>query len=116
MTEKDEIFISATRSAGDQAGVFELEGGTGYFYLYETNGTERRKINAAIRVVVGKFDFREGDFNVRWDADENMVGLFIRGRLWAVFDAGTGAKFGGDYRHKHPADIPAGVANAFETK
>lgn len=37
------IFESATRSAGDLAGVFEHDDDTGYFYLYDLSRGEGQK-------------------------------------------------------------------------
>ena len=108
------MFASAVRSAGDQAGVFEHDGDTGYFYLYEIKGEEMRKILAAIRAVVGTPAFEKQDVAIRWDASESKVGLFICGQLCAAFDGETGAKYGGDYHGSVQADIPAEVVDAFE--
>src|SRR5438552_3008968 len=94
----DEMFESAVRSAGDHAGVFEYDGETGYFYLYQTKGAQGQKVLDAIRVMIGTAHFDESDVVVRWDAAERAVGLFIRGNLWAAFDATTGTKYGGDYQ------------------
>ena len=87
---EDEMFVSAIRSIDDQAGIFEHDGDTGYFYLCETKVGKQLKVVAAIRVVIGESDFRERDITVQWDAKENKVGLFIRGQLWAAFDTTTG--------------------------
>lgn len=111
---EDEMFVSAIRSIDDQAGIFEHDGDTGYFYLCETKVGKQLKVVAAIRVVIGESDFRERDITVQWDAKENKVGLFIRGQLWAAFDTTTGAKYGGNYRHDSQADIPAEIVDAFE--
>ena len=111
-----EMFASAVRSAGDQAGVFEHDGDTGYFYLYEMGRDEKRKVLAAIPVVIGTPDFEERDVAIRWDAKESRVGLFICGQLWAAFDAGSGAKYGGNYRRSADTNIPADVGDAFEAQ
>jgi hypothetical protein len=39
----NEMFESASRANGDLAGVFEYDGETGYFYLYETKETRGKK-------------------------------------------------------------------------
>jgi hypothetical protein len=109
------MFDSALRSTGDLAGVFEYDGETGYFYLYEERGDKGRQVMAAIRVLTGRADFDEGDVAIRWDAGENSVGLFIRCQLWAAFDAKTGAKYGGNYRTGAQAEIPPQIVSAFGT-
>jgi hypothetical protein len=88
----NEMFVSALRSAGDEAGVFEYDGETGYFYLYATKCKEN-EVLGAICVVIGVPDFGEIDVAIRWNAEQSKVGLFIRGRLWAAFDGVTGAKW-----------------------
>lgn len=102
----DEIFESALRSAGDLAGVFEFDGDVAYFYLYDTTRPEEQKILGAIRVFTGKADFKEDDLGICWDRSETKVGLRIRRRLWAAFDATTRAGYGGNYRAGATAQIP----------
>lgn len=110
----DEIFNSMTRTAGDLAGVFEYDGATGYFYLYETTGNQGQRVVGVIRLMTTEPDFEQGDVEVRWDRSENNVGLFIRGRLWGAFDGITKTGFGGDYRPDGQAEIPKIMANSFE--
>lgn len=103
----DEIFESAPRSSGDLAGVFEYDGETGYFYLYQTVGSEGQKVLSAIHILSTDPDFNHSDLAVRWDLKEERVGLFIRGQLWAVFDGHERTKYGGNYRSgAHPALSP----------
>jgi hypothetical protein len=111
---KDEMFDSAMRPVGDRAGVFEYDGETAYFYLYETKGSDCLKVIAAIRVLVGTPDFEEEDVSIRWDDSESKVGLFIRGQLWAAFDAQDNGKYGGNYRPNVEAGIPSKMSAAFE--
>jgi hypothetical protein len=111
-----EVFDSAVRSAGDLAGVYEYDGDTSYFYLYDTRSEDTRKVIAAIPVLAGPSDFEEEDVAIRWDSTEGKVGLFIRERLWAAFDIETGAKYGGNYcAHGNP-EMPVEIAEAFETE
>ena len=112
----NEMFYSAVRSAGDQVGVFEYDGDTGYFYLYDTRNEENRKIVAAIRVLVGTPDFEEQDVAICWDSTESKVGLFIHEQLWAVFDCRTGAEYGGDYHASSQPEIPMEITNSFKTR
>lgn len=96
--DADEIFESCVRTAGDLAGVFEHDGETGYFYLYEIGGGQDQKILGAIHMVSGRPGFSGEDISIRWDAAEKKVGLAIRGVLWAVFDAEQRSKYGGNYK------------------
>lgn len=102
----DEIFESAVRSAGDLAGVFEYDGDTGFFYLYETAASEGHKVLESIRIISGEPDFGEADIAIRWDSEEQKVGLFIKGALWAVFDGKHRAKYGGNYRVGASPSLP----------
>jgi hypothetical protein len=109
----EEMFESASRSAGDLAGVFEFDGETGYFYLYDTRAPDNTKVVNSIRMLAGLPDFSEMDVLIKWDCDERRVGLFIRDELWAAFDSISGAKFGGGYRTNSAPDIPTDVASSF---
>jgi hypothetical protein len=109
-----EMFEIAVRANRDLAGVFEYDGETGYFYLYEMKGDEGQKVISAIHLITGIPDFREEDISILWDSLERMVGLFIKGRLWAAFDAITKASYGGNYRENAQSLIPEKIAHAFE--
>lgn len=111
---KNEMFESALRTKRDLAGVFEHDGETGYFYLYETKAAEGQKVVGAIHVLTGNTDFQEKDILVQWDALEGLVGLFIRGQLWAAFDGKTHAKYGGNYCANTQPSIPTEVIHAFD--
>ena len=93
----DEMFDSAVRTSGDRAGVFEYDGETGYFYLYETNGKGSQKVLGAIQIMTGAPDFTEQDVAILWNSAEHAVALFIRKQLWAAFNLQTGAKHGGTF-------------------
>lgn len=102
-----EIWISTARSTGDLAGVFEFDGDTGYFYLYNMSGERGQKVIAAIHILSGLPDFQEEDIEIRWSYDEKFAGLFIRSQLWAAFDSNTIVKHGGNYsRDARPAILP----------
>jgi hypothetical protein len=107
------IFDSAVRSTDDKAGVFEYDGETAYFYLYETKSNVGHKIVGTIHIMTGMSDFEQEDVAIHWDGTETKVGLFIRGQLWAVFDVKTDMKYGGDYRVSTQPGIPAEITNAF---
>jgi hypothetical protein len=99
------------RSTGDLAGVFEYTDRTGYFYLYNQAGKNRERVLGAIPIVSGAPDFAESDVEVRWAPGEGMVGILIRGQLWAAFLGEE--RFGGDYRPGAKPVMPKSVAEAF---
>jgi len=109
----DNMFESCARSADDLAAVFEYDGDSGHFYLYMTQDAQGQKIAGSIRVLTGMRDFEQEDVAIRWDENESHVGLFIRGKLWAVFDANTRAKYGGNYQVGMQPQIPAEAADCF---
>jgi len=108
-----ELFDSRSRSKGDLAGVFEYDGDTGYFYLYETPNGCGQKVVGAIQILSGDPDFEQADINVRWDARETKVGLFIRGQLCAAFDSEGGTKYGGNYHRGVELRMPSEILMAF---
>jgi hypothetical protein len=112
----NEMFESSFRTTGDLAGVFEYDGETGYFYLYETKSAGGQKVAAAIHILTGSPDFREEDVNIHWDSSERIVGLFIKQRLWAAFDEKTRAKYGGNYRADTLPTLPTEIVCAFDSK
>lgn len=109
----NEIFESAVRSAGDLAGVFECDGETGYFYLYEVDVDSGDKIADVIWIFSGQPDFSQSDVSVRWDSSQRTVGLLIGTVLWAAFDPRSKQKFGGDYRSDGAPNIPNEVIGQF---
>ena len=107
----DEMFASAVRASGDLAGVFEYDGDTGYFYLYDQSMPGGQRVLDAIHIVSGTPDFSENDVDVRWNADEDAVGFFVCGRLWAAFRRGE--KHGGNYRSRGEPRIAESVIASF---
>ena len=63
----EELFDSAVRSRGDLAGVFEYDGETAYFYLYDVTREQEHRIVDAIHVLSGESDLTAQDVEVRWD-------------------------------------------------
>lgn len=112
----EEIFDSAVRSAGDLAGVFEFDGETCYFYLYQVNSPESSKVCDAIQITSGVPIFCQSDISIQWDVDEKMVGLIICGTIWAVFDCVEGEKFGGNFQVNTKPSIPIEVTARFFKK
>ena len=110
----DEIFDSAVHPSGDLTGVFEHDGSAGYFYLYETRAEETHKVIADMRVVAGPADFSQSDVAIRWSRDGSVVGLFIRGVLWAAFEGATRQRHGGSYRPGLTPSIPPDIVSAFD--
>ncbi len=108
----DDLFLDAARSRGDLAGVFESDGDTCYFYLYQTV-PGARKVLGAIHVASGQPTFSAESLEIRWNTVEDKVGLFIHGQLWAVFDARSGAKYGGGYRVGATPNVPSAVKASF---
>jgi hypothetical protein len=95
MVAKEEMFRSATR--GDFAGVFEFDGESGWFYLFDNGRAAGRKIIGTIHILSGTPDFAGTEVDVRWNHEGLRVGLFIREQLWAEFDAVRGVGSGGHY-------------------
>jgi hypothetical protein len=110
----NEMWESEVRSAGDFAGVFEVDGDTSYFYLYRTSESEGQKIIDSIYIASGIPDFSQEDICVRWTTDEGAVGLFIHSQLWAAFVCTLGAKYGGNYKADKLAEIPSEILMLFE--
>jgi hypothetical protein len=107
------MFVTAVRSKGDLAGVFEYAERTGYFYLYDRTGNEGARVLGAIYILSGTPDFTESEIEVRWAPGERMVGIIIRGQLWAAFS--DREQFGGRYRPGAQPAIPREVAEAFSS-
>jgi hypothetical protein len=113
---RDELFESEVRSAGDVAGVFELDGEAGYFYLFEMSRDFGQRVVAAIPVLNGEPDFEQKDIAIRWDEDERRVGLLIRDQLWAAFDVQSKASYGGNYTRGATPRVPREIADAFNSR
>jgi hypothetical protein len=105
---------SCTRTTGDIAGVFEYIYDVGYFYLYNVQDNPNGKILDSIHIVSGNLDFIAGDVLVRWSSNEDKVGLFIRGVLWAVFNFPQHSKYGGHYVAGKAPTLPAIALLGFE--
>lgn len=110
---QSEMFESSVRSAGDLAGVFEHDGEAGYFYLVALEAGCGQRVVDAIGVVGPTPDFLQADVSVRWSDGEPKVGLFIRGKLWAVFDLSDRTRHGGSYRVGSEPNIPSRIAEGF---
>lgn len=107
-----EIYISATRSDEDLAGVFESDGDTGYFYLYRNSGPQGKRIAGTIHLFSGAVDIKQDDVSIQWSDDETVVGLFIHRILWAAFDS-AGAKYGGNFQEHAQPGIPIEIESHF---
>ena len=102
----EEIFESSVRTRGDLGCFLEADDETSYFYLYDLERDEGQKVIGAIRVCVGRPQFRQADVVVCWDKDESRAGLFIRGELWAVFNVARNSKHGGGYGIGARSSVP----------
>lgn len=109
----DEIFDSAVRSSGDFAGVFEYDGDTSFFYLYQNEVDGNARVLDAIRIATGTPDFGADDIQITWDTSENIVGLFIRGNVWAVFQLTPRQKYDGVYGGNWPSKVPPDIVEKF---
>jgi hypothetical protein len=107
----NDIFESSVRSYGDLAGVFEYDGEEGYFFLFDLTKETGKQGSGVICVNSKNADFRESDVAIKWNASEEIVGLYIRGNLCAAFDQ-QGRKFGGNSGSEAPG-IPTGVIEQF---
>jgi hypothetical protein len=112
----EEIFDSATRLTGDMAGVFEYDGETGYFYLYKMDSVFGNKIIDSIRICLGTIDFTDSDISIKWDSQNQLVALLIKGEIWAVFDSYKGTKHGGDYKSIGKSNIPLNILTRFSSR
>jgi hypothetical protein len=68
-----------------------------------------RSSSKHIHIASGQRDFDQQDLEIRWDADERVVGLLIRGRPWAAFDASSGSAHGGDYSADGDPAVPLAI-------
>ncbi|MUV15284.1 DUF2251 domain-containing protein [Noviluteimonas gilva] len=114
--DEQEIFESEVRSNDDLAGVFEHDGDTGYFYLYDLTKGESQRIIAALHMMSGTADFSADEVAVRWDQNEQFVGLLIKGKLWAAFEAEGSRPFDGGYGRVEKSEIPENIRALFEGK
>lgn len=107
-----DIFDSAVRTRGDLAGVFEYEemaepqNASAYFYLYRKEAETVGSVLGAIHIRSGPWPITEADIAVKWNDNEQRVGLFVFGALVAVFDVATGAQYGGQYGKDFHPEIP----------
>ena len=108
-----QIFVESLRSTGDFAGVFEYDGDTGYFYLYDLKRPAGKKVVDTIWILDAITDVVESEIAVLWNEGESDVGLFIGGKLWAVFDLVARKKYGSQYRKGTDPQIPRHLAEAF---
>ena len=100
---------------GDLAGVFEGDGETAYFYLYDQRRSKADMVVDAIHITGKQPDFGKEDIGIESNTSETKVGLFIKNELWAAFDA-EGKKHGGNYESGARPNIPDAVAESFRTE
>ncbi len=102
-----EVFADAMRSAGDLAGVFEYDGQVGYFYLYAAGA--KRRVLRALHVLSVPCSLGSKRVEVRWGEGETVVGLFIAGQVWAVFDVDAGVEYTGNFQAGVGPALPSRV-------
>ncbi len=90
---ENEIFESSVRSFGDLAGVFEYDGEDSCFFLFDLTKDKGKQCSGVIGVKSANADLGTSDISIKWSRSEEIVGLYIGGRLWAAFDQ-NGTKFG----------------------
>ena len=100
-----ELFESAVRGQEDFGGVFEYDGDTAYFYLYDMRQINEQIVDA-IHIFSGTTDLNDSDVIVQWDKGEQRVGLFLRGVQWAVFNVASKQKYGGNFKTQNRPEIP----------
>jgi hypothetical protein len=108
----DELFETCARPEGDLAGVFEYDGEVGYFYLCDLTRKDGETILGAIHVTSAKPDFIQSEIKVVWNKSRDVVGLSIRGRIWAAFSI-SGEKFGGSYNASSKPRLPSDIVSNF---
>lgn len=99
--------MQASSPAGDFAGVFEYDGEVGCFYLYRLSASgENGRIDGAIQIVKGRLSFEPDEIEIRWNAEQDRVALFIRCSLWALFNVKSGAAYGQSYSRVLLSNVP----------
>jgi hypothetical protein len=106
------IFESSMRSFADLVAIFEYDQDGGYFYLFDATKEKGQQARAVIMVGEASGELRASDVLVRWNATEEIVGLFIGGELCAAFDQ-RGGMYGGNYGAQRSRNIPPEVAGLF---
>ncbi|TKB92044.1 MAG: DUF2251 domain-containing protein [Nitrospira sp.] len=100
-----ELFESAVRGQEDLGGVFEYDGNTAHFYLYDMRQINQQIVDT-IHIFSGTTDLNDSDVIVQWDKGEQRVGLFLRDVQWAVFNVASRRKYGGNYKTQNRPEIP----------
>ncbi len=85
-----DVLVAEEREPGGLAGVFEYDGETPYFYLYNRARPSGKQIVAASHIKSGTWDLREEDVEIRWSDHGYEVQLFVRAQIRAAFDIRTG--------------------------
>lgn len=104
----EEIFESAINSAGSFAGVFEFDGEVAYFYLYGLGESEGSKVISANKITLDSP--QQGDIEIKWSADDEIVFLLISGGKVAAFNCVSGIKYGGADGEDFTNDVLARIS------
>ncbi|MES2930631.1 MAG: DUF2251 domain-containing protein [Patescibacteria group bacterium] len=101
---ENNIFTSKLNNDKTLGGVFEFEDGTGYFYLYDLNNEESKKVINSIFISKDENDFTNKEIEIKWSSDQENVALFVGDVLWAIFNVKEGKTY-------HKNDINKGLVN-----
>jgi len=80
-------YESATRIAGDYAGVFEYDGETSYFYLYRVDANGGQKIVRALNVELKAPQLSDQKITVVWSDNQSTVYLKVGGEVVAALSS-----------------------------
>jgi hypothetical protein len=105
----DEMFDSAVRSAGDMAGVFECDGETNFFYLYQIFSKGESTILGAVSVSFGTPISKLSDIKIIWSDDENIVGLKVYDEVCAAFDCDSAKLLFGGMQNQDKSKLLSGI-------
>jgi hypothetical protein len=81
-----DIFESAVRPQGRLGAVFERDDETAHFYLLDLCRPDGHQIIGAFLLAAVVTMPPEACVRVTWTPEGDMAGLFLEGRLFAVFD------------------------------
>lgn len=113
MTPSEEIFESLVRPDGKLAGVYEQDSDSGYFYLYDLQKPDGQKVVGAIQLHSGTPIIASDDVSIEWDRTGTVIGLFVKGVLWAAFSESGDKWQAGFIGDDHLREVPEWLTQAF---
>ncbi len=108
----NDVFKSLVRDKGDLGGVFEYDGDTGYFYLYNLSASANSKIRGGICIFPGPTFVDESKISIKWNKRQNIVSLVIDGLIWAAFEE-NGTPHGGRYTEGRTSSVGQKIIEQF---